>query len=607
MIKKFFMWILSVVFSLFAWPAISSDSFTSPHTHFMPLSQQEYPSETDVVFITDNNYVLPTVVAITSLKKNTNVKKIYVVFDNLTDENKNLLSKTGCKLIEHKNALKRYDKTHHYVSAAALSKFDLPDIFKKEDKILYLDADMIIQSDLTELLETDLQNHYAAVVKDMACMVDDCQGKVGLKKYFNSGMMLLNLKKMREDNVVQKLYEYKEYKDRRAFMDQDCLNAIFNDNVLFLSPKYNWMGSNLLKFSADEIKSFFDLDEDVNMQNAAIVHLTNQKKPWHYRNAYGYELWKKYYKISPISHIKIQYSDEEKSSIWIVFALFASIISAFYYLSAQNVKINANVFMLYRGWSITIILLPFLLFNPVLFPTNFYIMSVLQGGIVAYTDYLSFRINRTYGSETVSSITPFSVIIIFFAWCLIDTSIIEKYTENPLNTLMILLALCGVMYALFNYRKTDLSRKAFILLIPVLFLSSGISVLNKMIMSYSGENQLICAVWRTWILSLIIGLVHIIIYIRKKLRLKDLFDCKMLSKSLIFVLLLSVMIFKSLAMYYAENPAYVVCIVYTTFLWIIFISKHIKMFEFKRKNLQIKKRWEILFVISVIALILATR
>ena len=292
--------------------------------------------------------------------------------------------------------------------------------------------------------------------------------------------------------------------------------------------------------------------------------------------------------------------------MWILFALITSIVNAFYYLSIQNAKINANVFMVYRGFLVVLMLLPVIVFFPVKFNFVFYLMSILQGIIVAYTDYLCFRINKNYGSETVSSITPLTVVIVFLLWCFISPDTVLNYLNQPLKTFFIICALLGVVWALLNYRKTPLTKKAFVLLIPVLFLSSATSILNKLIMTHSGENPLLSACWRVFILSTIIGIVHMSIYVKKKLPLKELIDIKMLYKGKVFILLIVALVCKSLAMLYTQNPAYVSCIVYLTSIWIMILSSTFAIFKFKKQQKQVQKKYEILFIVSIIMLILAT-
>lgn len=293
--------------------------------------------------------------------------------------------------------------------------------------------------------------------------------------------------------------------------------------------------------------------------------------------------------------------------MWVLFSLISSIANALYYLSIQNAKINANVFMVYRGFIIVTMLLPIVIFYPVTFSTTFYLMSILQGVIVAYTDYLCFKLNKNFGSETVSSITPLTVVNVFILWCFISPNVVLDYIENPIKTFFIICSLFGVTIALINYRKTPLTKKAFIYLIPVLFLSSMVSILNKLIMSYSGENPFLCACWRILILSLIIGIVHMCLYIKKEFPLKALIDVKMLFKGKVFVLLIIALIFKSLAMLYTQNPAYVSCVVYLTSVWIMIFSSIFPFFRFKKHEKQAKKKYEILFIISIIILILSTR
>lgn len=292
--------------------------------------------------------------------------------------------------------------------------------------------------------------------------------------------------------------------------------------------------------------------------------------------------------------------------MWLLFSLIASIVNALYYLSIQNAKISANVFMVYRGFLVVILMLPIILFFPVKFSLSFYLMSVLQGIIVAYTDYLSFKINKNYGAETVSSITPLTVAIVFVLWCFISPSIVLTYLDNPIKTFFIISSLFGVIWALLNYRKTPQTKEAFVSLIPVLFLSSIIAILNKLIMSYSGENPLLSACWRVFILSFIIGCVHICLYIKKKQPLKALIDVKTLCKGSILILLITALVCKSLAMLYTQNPAYVSCIVYLTSVWIMLFSYIFPFFELKKQNEQVHKKYEILFIVSIILLILAT-
>ena len=218
--------------------------------------------ELPIVLITDNNYVIPTIVTITSLLANRyyNTKyRIYVLGNSLSKKSKDLFSQIpDISLINLHKFFLDFEGTHGHVSAAALLKFKLAEMFPQYDKILYLDTDMIIQKDLSELFNIQLEDKYAAVVKDMKGM-ENCAAhkRLQLEAYFNSGMMLLNLDRLRKDKIFDKLIDYKKNKDIRAFMDQDCFNAVFNGNVIYLPCTYNYMPVNQSSYTNEEIADFY--------------------------------------------------------------------------------------------------------------------------------------------------------------------------------------------------------------------------------------------------------------------------------------------------------------------------------------------------------------
>ncbi len=292
--------------------------------------------------------------------------------------------------------------------------------------------------------------------------------------------------------------------------------------------------------------------------------------------------------------------------MWIVFAFAAAILSAVYCLSAQNIKINANIFMVYRGWIFVIVLFPFLVLKPVIFPLNFYIMSIVQGGISAYVDYVVFKINQRYGSETVSSILPFSVIITFIIWCFLDPVLVKTYMQNPMQTGMILLAFAGFILSLTQYYKISFTKEALYKLIPILILCSSVVVLDKSIMNYSSETPLMCAYWRSFIAGLVIGIVYLIIYVKNQFPLKDLILRGNLIKGLILLFTLFTIIAKNLALYYTKNPAYVSALAYTSLVWVMIFSQYFKIFKFHSSRKQVHRKWKILFLLSVILLILVS-
>ena len=244
----------------------------------------------NVVFITDVNYDLATVVACNSLIKNKNEStliNLYIITTGLTEAVKKWFDKfeyknVNIEIIEVKNDWEDLAQNHPYVSSAALVKFALPNIFKSLSKILYLDSDILILSDITELFSTTIKHKYAAVVKDITAMEQGHHVKINHKSYFNSGVMLLNLEKMRKDNITEKLIKTKASKTFTYFMDQDELNFCFEEKVVFISPKHNLMLREFRK-NLEDCANFFDLALE-NFERAvkqpSILHLANNPKVW---------------------------------------------------------------------------------------------------------------------------------------------------------------------------------------------------------------------------------------------------------------------------------------------------------------------------------------
>ena len=280
-------------------------------------NQEIYP----IVLITDENYVKPTIVTITSILANKHQNsnyKIYVLGNSLSDKSKKILSgMPNVSVIPFEKQFEEFQGTHQHVSAAALLKFKIAQLFPQYDKVLYLDTDMIIQHDLSELFKLDLTGKYAAVVKDMQGMLNgNAHKKINLTDYFNSGMMLLNIAKMRQEKTGDALLDYKLHKDKGAFMDQDCLNAIFDEKVIYLSCKYNYMPANQRIYTTEQVASFYNLPEALIPKfdlYASIIHLTNKQKPWDYTDVYGSDLWAKYYYISPLKNERLKYKGKKFS------------------------------------------------------------------------------------------------------------------------------------------------------------------------------------------------------------------------------------------------------------------------------------------------------
>jgi hypothetical protein len=263
--------------------------------------------------------------------------------------------------------------------------------------------------------------------------------------------------------------------------------------------------------------------------------------------------------------------------------------------------------MVYRGLLVAMMAVPFLFFYEPIAAWQFYAIAITQGTITAYNDLKSFRANHEYGAETVCSIMPSKVGITFIMWCMIEPMIVYKYAQNPLKSIVIILAMCGIVYALSKYRKVKVTKEAFIMMLPVMILGSVISIFNKTIMNYATDSLWRLCFWRIFVSSMTVGLIHLVIYWRREKSLGTLLNRDNLLRGKMFVFMPMSMALGNLAMFYTENPSYVVVLLQLSLLWVMLFNRYMPFIHCKKMCMQMDKKWAFMMLVSVIVLIVATR
>jgi len=250
-----------------------------------------------VAFICDSHYIIPTAVAITSLLCNKNPNTyydIYIIAANLSDnEIKKLyeLRESNTDIYIIKASLEKYLEIYisRYITSATYLKFDLPDLIPNQDKVLYLDSDVIIQKDLSDLYEINIEDYYAGVVRDIGLIEND----LNIKNYFNAGVMPLNLKVMRENDLAKALLKIGKSVNNLTSHDQDCFNIYIHNKVKLLPLKYNCFYNYFLRFkdkyTLDYINKCFGTNysswDDIK-KDSYIIHLVGFDKPWIYFDSF---------------------------------------------------------------------------------------------------------------------------------------------------------------------------------------------------------------------------------------------------------------------------------------------------------------------------------
>lgn len=261
-------------------------------------------SETlNVLYSSDDNYAQHMGVSIYSLlESNRDFKaiQIFVIDNEISAENqKKLLQMTesfdNAKLIlipfeEWKNKLKLNMKWN--ISISSYARLFVASMLPMDvNRICYLDCDMIIFDSLLDLWQTDLQGNILGAVQDS--IGNTTKAAVGMKpeeKYFNAGMLLIDLNKWREKNIETACMDFISlHNGQVVHHDQGVLNGVLKDNVFILPLKYNIMTihyifklEKTMKYFGESARFYSENDIETAKDNPAILHFTPSftSRPW---------------------------------------------------------------------------------------------------------------------------------------------------------------------------------------------------------------------------------------------------------------------------------------------------------------------------------------
>ena len=258
----------------------------------------------NVVFATDRGYLQHLAVALVSLLAHNSGMNIYIINSDISAADWRKLQKLfagkDSNLIDAKIDDNQIESliTRLHLTKAAYYRLFIPDIVKG-DRALYLDADIVVAQPINDLYNVDISNTFLAAINNPGIDYDHHDLEMEYSaKYFNSGVMLINLDYWRVHKVKEKVIEFIDRKPEVIqFVDQDGLNSVINGNWLELHPKYNMHTVfTYAEYSSDSI-----IKEAID--NPVIIHYTSSSKPWHFWDNHPYKhLYWKYLRLTPYKY-----------------------------------------------------------------------------------------------------------------------------------------------------------------------------------------------------------------------------------------------------------------------------------------------------------------
>ncbi len=195
-------------------------------------------------------------------------------------------------------------KTHSYIPICGYYRLKLSSILPNVDKIIYFDCDVVINKSLKELYESDLGENIAGGVRDI--------NRRMLKRnpsYVNSGVLVMDLKKIREQNIEDEFLNWTEKNiDTIKLGDQEIINEVLKGRIQILDDRWNVQSSNFTNRSS-------------YTKNPWIIHYVSKRKPWHFGSfSYHKDYYFKYLQLTPWALTdedkKYWYNKNKSASFW---------------------------------------------------------------------------------------------------------------------------------------------------------------------------------------------------------------------------------------------------------------------------------------------------
>ena len=275
--------------------------------------------EVPVFFATDDNYAPFLAVTFKSILDNASKDfsyKFYVLTTNLSSSYEKRIKEfesedVKIEFIFLKETIEKIKAKFHlrdYYSIETYYRFFIANMFPQYDKVLYCDCDVIVLGDIAELYNHNIDNYLVgacpeevmAEVKVFGDYVEQALD-VECEKYFNAGVMLMNLDGFRKENIEEKFFDMLQKYTFRVTQDEDYLNVLCKGKV-----KLFHLGWNKTAFK----------NEKFNDKDLKLIHYKIHWKPWHYDGVlYENHFWdyaKQTSFYEEILNKKLTYTDEEK-------------------------------------------------------------------------------------------------------------------------------------------------------------------------------------------------------------------------------------------------------------------------------------------------------
>lgn len=266
------------------------------------------PGSFHIAFCVDNHYFRSMGATILSIiDNNPGVHfTIHILAFSVSDEHRARLVKLEqqhpVKTYIHIVSPDRFSQFSHFIastyySPAIFTRLAIPEVLKDyTDKVLYLDADILCVGKIDRLMTMPIEQTVAYVVPDAEATTVRRATALKLKqiKYFNSGVLYINIKKWLElDITASTIHALLTGGSDLRFPDQDALNIALADHCTYMAVRWNYLYGLIGDLENDQ-RAMRDVG------NAVFLHFAGAVKPWaDWCGHDSRQIFTKYHQMSP--------------------------------------------------------------------------------------------------------------------------------------------------------------------------------------------------------------------------------------------------------------------------------------------------------------------
>ena len=238
----------------------------------------------NVIMAFDTGFLLPALTAIFSLFVNNENIRLYVMYTELSESAKTVLSRlegTGNNnTIEYVpiegTLLERIKVSTGRWRQETFFRYYVTEILPELDRVLWLDADTLVRKSIEELYNIDFEGKSYAGVFDNSSNPEE---RVGIRDYINAGILMINAKKLKETKKIKEFWDLVASPEYVGDLpDQDALNIVFKNDIKLIDDRYN-----VFPLNPNDLADRLIID-------TVIVHFVSGHKPWNAQDVEYFEI-----------------------------------------------------------------------------------------------------------------------------------------------------------------------------------------------------------------------------------------------------------------------------------------------------------------------------